>query len=62
MRTGLDFKSEDSQTARTLNLVQSELEDLELHQKRINNLFYPVLGLDQYTSPGIQYHHVAKIK
>ena len=31
-----------------------------LEVKWIN--FDPVQGLDQYTSPGIQYYHVSKIK
>jgi hypothetical protein len=58
------------------NLVQYELEDMISHtnisllkvrwihfdpsKDWIN--FDPVLGLDQYTSPGIQYYHVCKIK
>jgi coproporphyrinogen III oxidase-like Fe-S oxidoreductase len=66
------------QNARTWNLVQSELEDLKWHLIRINHYsmwgelilipskdwisFDPVLGLDQYTSSGIQYYHVNKIK
>jgi hypothetical protein len=31
-----------------------------LKRRSIN--FDPVQGLDQYTSPGIQYYHVSKIK
>ena len=66
------------QNARTWNLVQSELEGLKLHPMRVNHYlkwgeliwiqskdwinFDPVLGLDQYTSPGIQYYHESKIK
>ncbi len=51
MRTGLDFKSAQ------FGPVRGEAEDqkrmnnlfypvLGLHQKRMNNLFYPVLGLN----------------
>jgi hypothetical protein len=66
------------QNARTWNLVQSELEDLKWYLIQIHHYlkwgeyiliqskdwihFDPVLGLDQYTSPGIQYDHVSKIK
>ena len=64
MRTGLDFESAQfDQNARTWNLVQSELEDLKWHLMRINHYlinFDPVLGLDQCTSPGIQYYHLSK--
>ena len=76
MRTGLDFKSTQfdqnarrsrglDRNTRTWNLVQSELEDLKWHLMRINHYlinFDPVLGQDQYTSPGIQYYHVSKIR
>jgi hypothetical protein len=67
-REGLD------QNARTWNLVQSELEELKWlnHYLKWGELiliqskdwinFDPVLGSDQYTSPGIQYYHVNKIK
>jgi hypothetical protein len=67
-----------NQNARTWNLVQSGLEDLKSHLIGINYHlkwaeliliqskdwinFDPVLELQQYTSPGIQYYHVTKIK
>jgi hypothetical protein len=75
MRTGIDFKSAQFDG---WNLIQSELEDLKWHLIRINHYLKwgeliliqskdwinvdRVLGLDQYTSPGIQYYHVNKIE
>ena len=74
MRTGLESANliKPEAKPRTRNLVQSELDDLKhmsrdisyeyskslLKGRGIN--FDPVL--DQYTSPGIQYYHVCKIK
>jgi hypothetical protein len=74
MRTGLDFKSAQfDENAKTWNVVQSKLEDLKWHLIRIYHyLKWGELILiqskdwinfdDQYTSPGIHYYHVSKIK